>query len=319
MRLAAIVFLLAAGILAGTQLGKIAPLVGWYRSDAGFSLVMVGWLAALICYPPFILMGDGGPLSYHQNTADWAYWMQGHDLLLWTWAALLVFVLVVGTTVGVSLVLPKQYDATASVVIDIKPDPVAAMAFPTMAMPSFMATQVDIINSERYEWLLLVQRHDLGRRQPIQVGPLGEEEGGARGLVRRRDQHQRRRGQQRQQRQVLGRVERQLGVERSGRGEVAIDHHAQRVIVGGLGHLIGGDVARRTGLVFHHHRLADAPGQAFGQDARGHVGGGPGRKAHQDAHRLAGPSGLRGKLGHASQCGQSQQQPHAAATLQPKR
>ncbi|MCC6826804.1 MAG: DUF1295 domain-containing protein [Novosphingobium sp.] len=50
-----------------------------------------GWLAALICYPPFILMGDGGPLSYHQNTADWAYWMQGHDALLWAWAGLLVF------------------------------------------------------------------------------------------------------------------------------------------------------------------------------------------------------------------------------------
>ncbi len=50
-----------------------------------------GWLAALICYPPFILMGDGGPLSYHQSTADWAYWMQGHDVLLWIWAALLVF------------------------------------------------------------------------------------------------------------------------------------------------------------------------------------------------------------------------------------
>lgn len=65
------------------------------------------------------------------------------------WAALLVFVLVVGTTVGVSLVLPKQYDATASVVIDIKPDPVSAMAFPTMAMPSFMATQVDILVSDR--------------------------------------------------------------------------------------------------------------------------------------------------------------------------
>jgi len=50
-----------------------------------------GWLAALICYPPFILMGDGGPLSYHPNTADWAYWMQGHTLLLWAWGALLVF------------------------------------------------------------------------------------------------------------------------------------------------------------------------------------------------------------------------------------
>ena len=65
------------------------------------------------------------------------------------WAALLVFVLVVATTVGVSLVLPKQYDASASVVIDVKPDPVSAMAFPTMAMPSFMATQADILSSDR--------------------------------------------------------------------------------------------------------------------------------------------------------------------------
>lgn len=64
-------------------------------------------------------------------------------------AALLVFFLVVLTTIGLSLFLPKQYDATASVVIDIKPDPVSAMAFPTMAMPSFMATQVDILLSDR--------------------------------------------------------------------------------------------------------------------------------------------------------------------------
>lgn len=49
-----------------------------------------GWLAALICYPPFILMSDGGVLSYHPNTADWAYWMQGHAALLWIWGALLV-------------------------------------------------------------------------------------------------------------------------------------------------------------------------------------------------------------------------------------
>ena len=70
-------------------------------------------------------------------------------LLARKWAALLVFVLVVATTVGVSLVLPKQYDATASVVIDIKPDPLSAMAFPSMAMPGFMATQVDILISDR--------------------------------------------------------------------------------------------------------------------------------------------------------------------------
>lgn len=49
-----------------------------------------GWLAALICYPPFILMSDGGPLSYHQNTDDWAYWFEGHTALLWAWGAVLV-------------------------------------------------------------------------------------------------------------------------------------------------------------------------------------------------------------------------------------
>jgi len=49
-----------------------------------------GWVAALICYPPFILMGDGGPLNYHPGTADWAFWLQGHPLVLWLWGAALV-------------------------------------------------------------------------------------------------------------------------------------------------------------------------------------------------------------------------------------
>ena len=47
-RLAAIVLLLLAGVFAGTQLGKIAPLVGWYRSEVGFSLVLIGWLTSMI-------------------------------------------------------------------------------------------------------------------------------------------------------------------------------------------------------------------------------------------------------------------------------
>jgi len=51
---------------------------------------LAGWVAALMCYPPFILMGEGGPLSYHENTADWAFWMQGHTMLIWAWGALLV-------------------------------------------------------------------------------------------------------------------------------------------------------------------------------------------------------------------------------------
>ena len=65
------------------------------------------------------------------------------------WVALAVFFTVVLATVAVSLLLPKQYTGSASVVIDVKPDPVSAMAFPSMAMPSFMATQVDIITSDR--------------------------------------------------------------------------------------------------------------------------------------------------------------------------
>lgn len=65
------------------------------------------------------------------------------------WAALLVFALVVATTVVVSLLLPKQYKGEASVVIDAKPDPVTAMVNPTAALPSFMATQVDILTSDR--------------------------------------------------------------------------------------------------------------------------------------------------------------------------
>lgn len=41
-----------------------------------------GWTAALICYPPFILMSNGGPLDYHPGTAEWSYWLDGHPLLL---------------------------------------------------------------------------------------------------------------------------------------------------------------------------------------------------------------------------------------------
>ena len=34
-----------------------------------------GWTAALMCYPPFLLMDDGGPLDYHPGTADWSDWL----------------------------------------------------------------------------------------------------------------------------------------------------------------------------------------------------------------------------------------------------
>ena len=35
-----------------------------------------GWAAALICYPPLILMNAGGPLDYHGGTAEWSHWLR---------------------------------------------------------------------------------------------------------------------------------------------------------------------------------------------------------------------------------------------------
>ncbi|MET4895655.1 isoprenylcysteine carboxylmethyltransferase family protein [Sphingomonadaceae bacterium jetA1] len=48
------------------------------------------WMAALICYPPTILMTDGGPLDYRPGTAGWSYWLAGHPLLLAIIGAVLV-------------------------------------------------------------------------------------------------------------------------------------------------------------------------------------------------------------------------------------
>ncbi|WEK43661.1 MAG: DUF1295 domain-containing protein [Candidatus Sphingomonas colombiensis] len=49
-----------------------------------------GWMAALMCYPPFILMDAGGPLDYHPGTAEWTYWLAGHPILLAALGAVLV-------------------------------------------------------------------------------------------------------------------------------------------------------------------------------------------------------------------------------------
>ncbi|MGE3690724.1 MAG: isoprenylcysteine carboxylmethyltransferase family protein, partial [Novosphingobium sp.] len=51
---------------------------------------LAGWVAALICYPPFILMSDDGPLNYQVNSGDWAMWLDGNTTLLWLWGGLLV-------------------------------------------------------------------------------------------------------------------------------------------------------------------------------------------------------------------------------------
>ena len=66
----------------------------------------------------------------------------------WMLALVVLLAVVLGTLV-VNLLLPKQYKATASVVADFKPDPLSAVMLGGMQSPAFMATQVDIIKSDR--------------------------------------------------------------------------------------------------------------------------------------------------------------------------
>jgi len=52
-----------------------------------------GWMAALICYPPFVMMSNAGPLNYRYGTRSedgWGYWLDGHPALMTSVAILLV-------------------------------------------------------------------------------------------------------------------------------------------------------------------------------------------------------------------------------------
>lgn len=62
-------------------------------------------------------------------------------------AAIFVIVALAGT--AFSLMMPKTYTATTSLVIDVKSDPIAGALLPTVGTPTYMATQTEIISSER--------------------------------------------------------------------------------------------------------------------------------------------------------------------------
>jgi hypothetical protein len=54
---------------------------------------LAGWVAALACYPPFILVNNGQLIDYTVGTSgdnSWHYWFTGQDALLYAWGAILV-------------------------------------------------------------------------------------------------------------------------------------------------------------------------------------------------------------------------------------
>lgn len=82
------------------------------------------------------------PKPAAQPTRVWAFIRVHLGLLLLVWCVVL------GTTATVSALLPSQYVATASLVLDVKTDPIMGN-FPAAAVNSLVTTQVDVMASER--------------------------------------------------------------------------------------------------------------------------------------------------------------------------
>lgn len=85
--LIALLFLIDIAFATLGYLLTFRPLDAHIRSANPY---LAGWTAALICYPPFVLMGPGGPLDYHRDTADWSHWLADYPAASWAMGALLV-------------------------------------------------------------------------------------------------------------------------------------------------------------------------------------------------------------------------------------
>lgn len=65
------------------------------------------------------------------------------------WLVLAVFLLIAAAGIATTLMLPKQYTAETSLIVEVRIDPALGALAPALAAPSYMATQVEIIKSER--------------------------------------------------------------------------------------------------------------------------------------------------------------------------
>src|ERR1019366_5193681 len=65
------------------------------------------------------------------------------------WLVLLLFVLVSAAGIGITFILPRQYTAETSLIVEMRIDPVLGALAPALAAPSYMATQIGILKSDR--------------------------------------------------------------------------------------------------------------------------------------------------------------------------
>ena len=86
-------WLIVAMFVVDVQFATVGYLLTMKPLDAHIRTAnpyLAGWVAALICYPPFALMYPGGPLHYEVDIAQWDYWLNGYPWLLWLWGGVLV-------------------------------------------------------------------------------------------------------------------------------------------------------------------------------------------------------------------------------------
>ena len=90
MLLITLLFVIDVQIGTVGYLFTLRPLDAHIRSGNPF---LAGWLAALICYPPFVwgIIGNNSQIiSYERNVAGWGHWLAGNEALLWGWGAWLL-------------------------------------------------------------------------------------------------------------------------------------------------------------------------------------------------------------------------------------
>lgn len=65
------------------------------------------------------------------------------------WVVLFVFALTMGGAYLASTLLPKQYTASTTLLLDVRSDPLLATLMPNLTTPAFLATQAEILRSDR--------------------------------------------------------------------------------------------------------------------------------------------------------------------------
>ena len=65
------------------------------------------------------------------------------------WLVLGLFVVVAAVGVAVTMLMPRQYTADTSLIVEMRIDPALGALAPALAAPSYMATQIEVLRSER--------------------------------------------------------------------------------------------------------------------------------------------------------------------------